>query len=178
MIIWSAEPEMTRSTAAKDIADTEFNVTLDTTGGGNFDTTADASDRFIAVEIYGNALDNKIIGGWRYDTLHGRAGNDLLFGKFGNNKIFGDAGNDTLRGDMGADTFVYRKFDGDDVIRDFADDDLLQITDAFKTSYDSATNEVIFNTRQGSVTLRDFTATTFNINGYDYGISGTKLVKK
>ena len=167
--------------------------------------TVDASNKFIAVEIFGNALDNKIIGGWRHDALHGGAGKDLLFGKYGNDKLFGDAGNDTLRGDMGndilnggagddtliggkgndtlwgdagADTFVYRKFDGDDVICDFADDDILLITDAFKTSYDGATNEVIFSSRQGSVTLRDFTATTFNVNGYDYGISGTKLVKK
>ena len=166
--------------------------------------TVDASKKFTAVEVVGNALDNTILGGWRHDTLRGGDGNDLLTGGFGNDKLNGDAGDDTLRGgmgndklyggagddlldggkgndslwgDAGADTFVHGKFDGDDVIFGFANDDLLQITGAFTTSYDSAAGEVKFGVGDGSITLRDFTATSFNVNGNSYGISGNKLIR-
>ena len=104
-------------------------------------------------------------------------GNDILRGGAGDDLLIGGKGNDSLWGDAGADTFVHGKFDGDDVIYGFADDDLLQITGAFSGTYDSVAGEVKFKVGDGSITLRDFTATSFNVNGANYQISGNKLTR-
>ena len=57
---------------------------------------------------------------------------------------------------------------------------MLLITGTFTGTYDSSKKEVAFKvgSTANAVTLKNFTATTFNVNGYDYGISGSKLVKK
>ena len=129
----------------------------------------DASNRTKAVEIFGNDKANSIFGGTRRDELHGGAGNDTLWG---------GKGNDSLWGDAGADTFIYNNGDGKDVIYGFENNDLLEITGAFTTSYNSSKNEIAFQVGSGSITLKDFTATTFNVNGDRYKISGSSLVKK
>ena len=101
-------------------------------------------------------------------------GNDL------NNTLTGGAGNDTLWGGLGADTFIYNAGDGKDVIGDFGDDDLLQITGTFSGTYKAATDTIVFKvgSTASAITLKDFTATTFNVNGTAYQISGGKFVKQ
>ena len=93
--------------------------------------------------------------------------------------VKGGKGDDSLWGDNGADTFIYAKGDGHDVIYGFDDTDMLEITGKFTAAYDSATNTVAFNvgSTADAITLKNFTATTFNINGDAYRISGSKLVK-
>ena len=132
---------------------------------------ASASTRTKAIKITGNALDNTIIGG---------KGNDSLIGGKGDDSLWGGKGNDTLFGGDGSDTFIYKSGEGNDVISGFEDNDLLQITGTFTSSYNKSNKEVSFNvdSTANALTLKNFTATTFNINGTNYKISGTSLVKK
>jgi Ca2+-binding RTX toxin-like protein len=53
----------------------------------------------------GNALDNRIDGGFVDDVLLGLDGNDTLNGSFGNDRIYGGNGSDSLDGGQGADLF-------------------------------------------------------------------------
>ncbi len=124
--------------------------------------TADASTRTKAIKITGNALDNSIIGGSGADTLYGGTGNDSLWGN------------------KGADTFLYFEGEGKDVICGFENSDMLLITGAFSASYDKSKKELSFKvgSTANALTLKDFTATTFNINGFDYGISGSTIKRK
>ena len=150
--------------------------------------TGDATARTKAIRINGNAFDNTILGGSGKDTLYGKDGNDYLEGNGGADKLYGNdgddtlwggIGNDTLTGGDGADTFIYNGGEGKDVIADFSDDDLLQITGDFTAKYYASSNKITFkvDNTSNALTLRNFTATTFNINGEDYHISGSKLVK-
>ena len=169
--------------------------------------TADASARTKAIRITGNALANSILGGSGKDSLYGGAGADYLAGGKGNDKLYGQAGddyleggagndllsgytgddtlwggvgNDTLTGGAGADVFIYASGEGNDVITDFANNDMLQITGTFSATYNKSANTIAFKvgSTANAITLQDFTATTFSINSFNYKISGTKLVKK
>ena len=91
--------------------------------------------------------------------------------------VTGGKGNDTLWGSSYADSFIYSAGDGKDIIYGFDDKDTLTLDDLdFISSYKN--NSLALTVNGGSVTFKDFTATTFNINGDDYKISGAKLVKK
>lgn len=94
--------------------------------------------------------------------------------------ILGSAGNDSLWGGDGKNTFIYAKGDGKDIIYGFAKDDMLKITGTFSTSYSKSKKEIYFKvgSTSNAITLKDFTATSFNVNGTNYKISGTKLVEK
>ena len=151
--------------------------------------TADATSRTKSIRIKGNKLDNVILGSSGNDSLYGETGDDYINGFAGNDKIYGGegadtliggAGNDTLWGGAGADTFIYTSSDGKDVISDFDNDDMLQIIGTFSAKYDSTSKSIAFKvgSTANAITLKDFTATTFNINGNSYEISGSKLVKK
>ncbi|MBR4642449.1 MAG: hypothetical protein IKO74_06960 [Selenomonadaceae bacterium] len=151
-----------------------------------------ASKRTTAIKIKGNKLDNTIRGGSANDTISGAAGNDSLNGNAGNDKLYGlagndslsggkgndiligGAGNDSLWGDAGADKFIYSSGDGFDIIYGFEDKDTLTLDGLdFKATYK---NEALTLTvSNGSITLKDFTATTFHINDDTYQISGKKL---
>ena len=121
----------------------------------------DASARTTAVKIVGNGLNNSIVGGSGDDTLSGGSGNDSLWG-----------GN-------GSDTFIYGAGDGKDIIYGFGSDDLLQITGDVTASYNRSKNSVAFKVDTGSVTLKNFGATTtFHVNDTTYRLSGGKLTAK
>ena len=142
-----------------------------------------ASARTKAIRIVGNALDNSIVGGTGKDTLYGKDGddyinggdgNDKLYGQAGNDTLWGGAGNDTLTGGDGADVFLYADGEGNDMISDFDGDDLLQISGAFTTFYSLTDNSIVFKTANGSVALKNFTTTTFNVNGDTYVLGLSK----
>ncbi len=145
-------------------------------GAGNDTLNGDAGND----KLYGGAGKDSLSGGAGNDTLNGDAGNDKLYGGAGLDTIYGGAGNDSLWGDAGADTFIYESGDGKDVIYGFENNDLLQITGAFSASYNKSKKELAFkvDSTKNAITLKDFTATSFNINGTSYKISGTKLVGK
>ncbi|MBR4642379.1 MAG: hypothetical protein IKO74_06600 [Selenomonadaceae bacterium] len=162
-----------------------------------------ASKRTTAIKITGNALDNKINGGSANDKLYGCAGNDKLYGNDGNDRLYGNAGNDKLHGgegndslnggkgndtliggkgndslwgNSGADTFFYSAGDGKDIIYGFDNKDTLTL-DALDFKASCKNDAITFKVAGGSVTLQDFTASTFNVNGDTYRIKGSKLVK-
>jgi len=90
-------------------------VTIEVATGGS------GNDR-----ITGNDVDNK---------LWGNGGNDSISGGLGNDLIVGGAGKDTLTGGAGADTFGYMfasesGIGGRDVITDFTEGDLIDLTPA------------------------------------------------
>ena len=152
--------------------------------------TINASSRTKAVKITGNSLANTIKGGSGKDILYGKAGNDSILGNAGNDKLYGGKGNDTLTGgkgndslwgNAGKDTFIYAKGDGKDVIYGFDNTDMLKITGTFAGTYNKSKKEVYFKvgSTANAITLKDFGSTsTFNVNGTNYKISGSKLVKK
>lgn len=131
----------------------------------------DASGRTSAVKITGNALDNVITGGTGNDSLYGGKGNDTLDGGKGNDKLWGDAG---------ADTFLYFKGEGKDTIYGFDNNDMLLITGDFSATYSKNKKEVYFKVGNTSnaITLKQSTATSFNVNGFSYKVSGSKLARK
>ena len=105
--------------------------------------------------------------------ISGTSGNDYIKNREGSNvSINAGKGNDTLYGNDGADTFIYAEGDGKDVIFGFGDDDLLKITGTFSATFNKSKGEVYFKvgTTSKAITLKNFTATTFNVNG-------TKLVR-
>lgn len=158
----------------------------------------DVSNRTTSVKITGNSLANTIKGGSKNDSLYGGSGNDSILGNAGNDKLYGQDGNDILRGgsgndtlsggkgndslwgNSGFDTFLYSNGNGKDVIYGFENDDLLQITGTFSASYNKSKKEVTFKvgSTASAITLCDFIATTFNVNGDTYGISGKNFIKK
>ena len=167
-------------------------------------TTADATARTKAIKISGNALPNTILGGsgkntiYGYagddsivgnekadllkggpgnDTISGGAGNDKIYGVAGDDVLIGGAGNDSLWGDDGADEFIYAAGDGKDVIFGFSDEDALTLDDLTFEATVSASS-IALSVEGGAITLKNYTATTFNINGAEYQINGTTLESK
>ena len=139
-------------------------------------------------KLFGNAGNDSLSGGDGKDTLSGGSGNDKLLGGSGNDSIkggsgndslWGGTGNDTLWGDAGSDTFIYAKGDGKDVIFGFDSKDTLTLDGLdFTTSYSKSKGTVTLKFDSGSITFKEFTATTFHIDNATYKISGSKLVKK
>ena len=108
------------------------------------------------ISIVGNTKANKIYAGDFGSTLNGGTGNDSLWG-----------GN-------GADTFIHES--GKDVIYNFGNEDALQFTGTFTASLKG--NDISFKvgTQKDAITLKDYTATSFNVNGDTYTID--TLTKK
>ena len=144
-------------------------------GGAGNDTLAGGAG---ADKLFGGAGNDSLNGGDANDRLSGDAGNDKLLGGKGDDTLTGGTGNDSLWGGDGKDTFIYLNGDGKDIICDFENNDLLQIMDTYTASYSKADKTLTFSIDDGSITLKDFSATTFNVNGTKYKISGTKLVEK
>ena len=128
-------------------------------------------------------------------TIDGRlASNELeIFGNKKANKIYaGDAGaaitggkgNDSLWGGESADTFIYEKGDGKDFIYGFDDNDMLEILELDgKVSGTVKTNKGVSELtikvdKTVVAVLQDYTATSFNINGDTYQISGNSLTQE
>lgn len=130
--------------------------------------------------LYGGKGNDSLYGGSGSDTLWGEAGKDKLYGGNGSNTLIGGKDNDSLWGGNDTDTFIYSKGDGKDIIYGFDNTDMLQITDTFSTNYNSSKSEIYFKvgSTKNAITLKNFTATNFNINNDSYQISGSTLVKK
>ena len=144
--------------------------------------------------LQGNVLANSISGGIKNDSIFGATGNDSILGNAGNDKLYGGAGNDTmagssgadtLSGDAGKDTFIYTANEGTDKIFDYETGDMLKILNAdstdgsFKSSKYSGGDLTLTINGGGKIIFEDVASSTkFNINGYSYHISGSKLLKK
>ena len=84
-----------------------------------------------------------------------------------------------MYGGDGEDTFIYNSGEGKDVIYGFENDDMLQIKGDFSTSYNSSKKEIYFKvgSTSNAIALKNFTATSFNINGETYHVSDKTLTK-
>ena len=142
----------------------------------------DASAVKKAVNITGDSSANSIVGGKKGDTLYGAggadtldggAGNDKIYGGKGNDYIIGGKGNDSLWGEGGADEFIFSKGDGKDMIFGFSDEDTLTLDKVtIKNSTVSKNADVVtLKLSNGSITFKEFTATTFHIGKDTYSIS-------
>ena len=139
-------------------------------------TVIDASQRTKKVSIVGNDKANTIFGGSGNDSINGGVGKDKIYGGDGKDTLIGGKGNDSLWGGGGFDTFYYSKGDGNDIIYGFEDGDTLTLDNlTFTSSYNKSKGVLTLTVDGGSVILKDFTATTFNINDKTYSISGKKL---
>ena len=112
--------------------------------------------------------------------ITGGTGNDSLYGGKGNDTLYGGKGNDKLWGNDGKDTFLYFKGEGKDTIYGFDNNDMLLITGDFSATYSKSKKEAYFKVGNSSnaITLKNLSATSFNVNGFSYKVSGSKLVRK
>ncbi|MYD77993.1 MAG: calcium-binding protein, partial [Gammaproteobacteria bacterium] len=99
--------------------------------------------------LRGRYGDDRLEGGSGHDTLIGGAGDDVLDGGLGNDWLAGGIGDDVLRGSGGSDKFVFSGLFGTDTIKDFTDDDLIDLS-ALNMSFD----EVMENARQDGSEVR------------------------
>ncbi len=92
--------------------------------------------------LFGGRGNDSLDGSWGHDVLFGGNGNDTLIGGGGSNHLYGGRGNDsltggegadvlrggrgddTLKGSWGADRFEFHRYSGDDVIKDFLENDV------------------------------------------------------
>lgn len=113
--------------------------------GGNDTVRGGKGNDYIGVDVlYGGgdgAGNDQFFGDLGTDTVNGGTGDDLVRGGkeadslnggegTGADTIWGDLGNDTITGGAGADIFAFQTGSGVDVITDFVDGDLLQISSA------------------------------------------------
>ena len=130
------------------------------------------------VTVNGGAGNDIITVGGSNDSIYGAQGDDKITITGTNATVRGGRGDDSLWGSRNADTFIYASGDGRDTIYDFDDRDMLQITGAFSATCKD--DEIAFKigSTTNAITLKNFTAENFNINGSTYVLNNGKLVKK
>ena len=101
-------------------------ISLSLSAAGRFDVENLALAGVLAINGFGNSLNNVIYGNNASNTLAGFAGNDTLFGQGGNDNLLGGVGNDLLNGGTGAD--LMRGEAGNDVyVVDSAGDTVVEL---------------------------------------------------
>ena len=130
------------------------------------------------VTVNGDAGNDIITVSGSSNNIYGGQGNDKITLTGADNTVSGGKGNDSLWGGKNSDTFIYGSGDGNDIIYNFDDGDMLKITGAFSAT--CKRNEINFKVgnTNNAITLKNFTAENFNINGSTYVVSSGKLVKK
>lgn len=101
--------------------------------------------------INGNGGNDRINGGNGDDIIDGGAGRDVIRGGRGDDTIDGGTGNDILFGNGGADTFVFGNNSGNDQIRGFRSNDVIDLSevDALNSITDVA--NALTQTRSGAL---------------------------
>lgn len=88
-----------------------------------------------------------MFGGAGNDHIYGCGGNDSIMGEEGNDLIVGGAGEDTLAGGAGRDIFVYFGQTGQDIITDFAANDIISIN---RTANIRSFEDIVYISNPGS----------------------------
>ena len=79
-----------------------------------------------------------------------------IFGNKLANKIIGGTGNDTLTGGKGSDVFIYKSSGGKDVITDYEEKDLFRIASGkIKSISTTKAGSVVFKVGSGKITLKN-----------------------
>lgn len=108
-------------------------------------TTVTGQQKFIGSDeredyfVTGTAKSDTLIGNDGNDSIYGGDGNDSINGLGGSDVLAGGKGADKLTGGEGADIFVWNKGDGNDVITDYATEDIISIASASVTSISTNT---------------------------------------
>lgn len=137
--------------------------------GGDYDDS-DAEKGGDNVSINGGAGDDTIDNGGHHSGYFGYGGNNVT--------MLGGTGNDYLWGDADADKFICATGDGKDTIYGFDDKDTLTLDGLdFTSSYKKGIVSLKF-ADGGSISFKNFTATTFHIDNDTYKISGSKFKKQ
>ncbi|QBF32636.1 calcium-binding protein [Thalassococcus sp. S3] len=145
------------------------NAGNDVLRGGSGDDTVSGSSGHDT--ITGGHGDDHLLGGLGNDKIDGGAGDDFISGGSaddGDDILIAGAGDDVLFGGDGDDVFVFLSSDeGDNVITDFKQGDLVQIDGLSDTitesdiltsvqqQQDAGASDVVIDLDSGSVTLRD-----------------------
>ncbi|MFO1070304.1 MAG: calcium-binding protein [Geminicoccaceae bacterium] len=77
---------------------------------------------------YGGSGNDAVAGGAGDDEVRGGNDADQLSGGDGNDAVDGESGNDVLTGGAGADRFAFDSGDGSDVITDYTEADVIDLT--------------------------------------------------
>lgn len=118
--------------------------------------TIDASAVENELTIIGNKLANKIIGTEEDDSISGGAGKDTILGGDGNDTINGGKGNDSLSGGEGTNTFLYNTGDGDDIITDYKNGDIIYLASGtVKNAVVTKANDYVLTIGSGKITIKD-----------------------
>ena len=117
--------------------------------------TIDASEVVHDVVITANKNANKIIGSEENDYIDGGAGKDTILGGDGDDTLIGGKGNDSLKGGDGADIFLYNNGDGNDIITDYTEDDMIKIDSGTISNVKLSGSDVVFKIGKGSLTVKN-----------------------
>ena len=116
------------------------------------------------VTITGGADNDTLVNSANDDFLDSGAGDDLISLGGKNNTVRGGTGNDTIYNDGKEQTYYYFDGDGNDTIIGFNEGDTISIAEGKYTSAKSG-NDVIIKVGAGSITLKNASGKTLNING-------------
>ena len=112
--------------------------------------------------IYGEGGDDILHGDDGMDLLFGGDGDDRIWGEEGNDTLVGGKGNDRLEGGSGNDMYIYSLGDGNDIIKDNSDINIIKFEGIAPSDmtvfYPSYNNDAILTiTSTGeTLTIRDF----------------------
>ena len=143
--------------------------------GGNGVDVLDGAASTTSLMLDGRNGDDVLLGGsgadvligWKHnDRLEGGGGDDILRGDTGNDILVGGTGNDRLTGGDQDDIFVFAGHFGSDVVTDFTQGDLIDLT-AF-ANLDEWTDLSIRYTVQGAtIVIGDSTILLQNVHAGD-----------
>ena len=106
--------------------------------------------------ISGTNGNDDLYSGRNADHLDGGAGDDTLVGNGGDDTLEGGKGSDSLIGGEGSDTFVYANDDGNDIIADYEEDDLIKITSGTISKISTSSNgDFVFKIGSGKITVQN-----------------------
>lgn len=114
--------------------------------------TLNATEVIRGLKITGNKNANNIVGSSQDDIIDGGGSADMIDGGKGNDSIIGGKGNDTLTGGDGSDVFIYNKGDGNDLITDYAAEDVISIKSG-KATVSTKKDDVILTVGSNKITV-------------------------
>ncbi len=128
-------------------------IALDVSTGGTVNFTS-VYGKTIAFKDHNDGDFAVAIGTFNNDTLTGTSGDDILYGLSGADTLNGNAGNDTLYGCAGKDIFIYGAGEGNDIIKDYVqNEDTLTISNGFISKTETDAGNLVFTAGGGTVTL-------------------------
>lgn len=115
----------------------------------------DASEVEHSLSITGNKKANYIVGTSQDDYIDGGEGADKLYGGDGSDTLVGGKANDTLTGGDGDDTFLYYNGNGNDVITDYQQGDVVKIASGTVKSVDVKGSDYIIAVGSQKITVKN-----------------------